>query len=241
MKLNGKSDVGKVRSSNQDAFFVDALPDGSALAVVCDGMGGANAGNVASDKTVKSVTSFIMKSYQPSMKPENIATLLQSAVSRANIEVYDMSVKNPDLSGMGTTVVAAVVKDNNAVICHVGDSRAYLVNTDIEQITVDHSVVQSLLESGKLTPEQAKTHPKKNVITRAIGTEENITCDVNFVEMKNGDTLLLCTDGLTNFVETSDILKAVSDNKDGLTAELLVNKANLNGGGDNITVVTVTL
>ena len=165
---------------------------------------------------------------------------LKNAIVSANISLYDKAVNNAELAGMGTTAVAAFVKDGTAVIAHVGDSRIYLVNGEIKQLTRDHSVVQSLIESGKITPEDAKVHPRKNVITRALGAEENVAVDSDCLTLSDGDTLLLCSDGLTNFLDDKDILKVFQNNDISAVAERLVEEANENGGGDNITVVTVT-
>lgn len=240
MKIFSKTDRGKVRTENQDAYFADKTADGAAFAVVCDGMGGANAGNVASEIAVKRISEYVIKSYRDGMTTEDIEKTVRNAIVSANIELYDMSVNDPKLSGMGTTVVLAFFKDGTAVIAHVGDSRIYLVNGGITQLTRDHSVVQSLIESGKITPEDAKFHPRKNVITRALGAEEEVAVDTARLNLSEGETLLLCTDGLTNFLDDSDILETFKNTDIALTAESLVEKANQNGGGDNITVVTVT-
>lgn len=240
MQIFSKIDIGKVRSSNQDAYFTGELSDGAVFAVVCDGMGGANAGNIASETAVKGISEYIIKSYRTAMDFCDIEKMLINAVSSVNIEIYDMSLKNPELSGMGTTVVVALIRDSKAVIAHVGDSRAYLVGDSIVQLTRDHSVVQGLVESGKLTPNEAKVHPRKNVITRALGAEENVISDSDIVEINSGQSLLICTDGLSNFVEAEEILNIFKSNKIENVAELLVNNANQNGGGDNIAVVTVT-
>lgn len=240
MKIFSKTDSGKVRKENQDAYFADKTADEAAFAVVCDGMGGANAGNVASEIAVKRISEYVIKSYRDGMTAEDIEKTVRNAIVSANIELYDMSVNDPKLSGMGTTVVLAFVKDGTAVIAHVGDSRIYLVNGGITQLTRDHSVVQSLIESGKITPEDAKFHPRKNVITRALGAEEEVAVDTARLKLNEGETLLLCTDGLTNFLDDSDILETFKNTDIALTTESLVEKANQNGGGDNITVVTVT-
>ncbi len=242
MQIYSKTDTGKMRHTNQDAYNSFELDGNTVFAIVCDGMGGANAGNIASENAVKIISEYIKRSYRKNMDFIGISSLLKSAVVSANMELYDMSLKNPDLNGMGTTAVVAAVRENSAVICHVGDSRAYLVSGDsIAQLTTDHSMVQSLVESGKLTPEQAKIHPRKNVITRALGAEENVLVDCVDVNMVKGDTILLCSDGLTNFVEVKDILKAFKNNDISVVAEFLTNCANNGGGGDNITVVTVTV
>ena len=229
-----------MRADNQDAYFAGKITDGSVFAVVCDGMGGANAGNVASELAVRHISEYVIRSYRDGMDMTDTEKTLKNAIVSANISLYDKAVNNAELAGMGTTAVAAFVKDGTAVIAHVGDSRIYLVNGEIKQLTRDHSVVQSLIESGKITPEDAKVHPRKNVITRALGAEENVAVDSDCLNLSNGDTLLLCSDGLTNFLDDKDILKVFQNNDISAVAERLVEEANENGGGDNITVVTVT-
>lgn len=240
MQIFSKTDRGRVRTDNQDAYFAGKITDGSVFAVVCDGMGGANAGNVASELAVRHISEYVIRSYRDGMNMTDTEKTLKNAIVSANISLYDKAVSNAELAGMGTTAVAAFVKDGTAVIAHVGDSRIYLVNGEIKQLTRDHSVVQSLIESGKITPEDAKVHPRKNVITRALGAEENVAVDSDCLNLSNGDTLLLCSDGLTNFLDDKDILTVFQNNDISAVAERLVEEANKNGGGDNITVVTVT-
>lgn len=241
MKIYSKIDKGVVRNSNQDAYFAGEISQDVTFAVVCDGMGGANAGNVASGTAVKTISEYIIKSYRNNMSAEDISKMLKNAIISANIEIYDMSSQNENLSGMGTTVVAAVIRDSNAVIANVGDSRIYLVDGKLTQLTTDHSVVQTLIASGKITPEDAKVHPRKNVITRALGAEAEVAVDISECRLSEGDTLLLCTDGLTNFATEEDILKTFKQNDISAVAEKLVELANNGGGGDNITAVTLTM
>ena len=161
MKIYSKTDIGKVRSANQDAYFAGRIGDNAVFAVVCDGMGGANAGNIASENAVRSISEFVIRSYRDGMTNEEIEKTVKNAVISANIELYDMSVSDKALNGMGTTAVLAFVYGNTAVIAHVGDSRIYLVNSGIKQLTRDHSVVQSLIESGKIRRRtQRSTHAK---------------------------------------------------------------------------------
>ncbi len=240
MQIFSKTDRGRVRTDNQDAYFAGKITDDAVFAVVCDGMGGANAGNVASELAVRHISEYVIRSYRDGMDMTDTEKTLKNAIVSANISLYDKAVNNAELAGMGTTAVAAFVKDGTAVIAHVGDSRIYLVNGEIKQLTRDHSVVQSLIESGKITPEDAKVHPRKNVITRALGAEENVAVDSDCLNLSNGDTLLLCSDGLTNFLDDKDILTVFQNNDISAVAERLVEEANENGGGDNITVVTVT-
>ena len=240
MQIFSKTDRGRVRTDNQDAYFAGKITDDAVFAVVCDGMGGANAGNVASELAVRHISEYVIRSYRDGMDMTDTEKTLKNAIVSANISLYDKAVNNAELAGMGTTAVAAFVKDGAAVIAHVGDSRIYLVNGEIKQLTRDHSVVQSLIESGKITPEDAKVHPRKNVITRALGAEEDVAVDSDCLNLSDGDTLLLCSDGLTNFLDDKDILTVFQNNDISAVAEKLVETANENGGGDNITVVTVT-
>ena len=241
MKIYSITDPGRVRSSNQDAFFAGELIPDAAFAIVCDGMGGANAGNVASETAVKVITDYILRSYRAKMDSFDIEKMLKNAIVSANMDVYDMSLKDASLSGMGTTVVAALIHNDEVVIAHVGDSRAYVVDDSLQQLTRDHSVVQSLVESGKITPEDAKVHPRKNVITRALGAEENVVVDSMQLVLKEGQTLLLCTDGLTGYAESDEIFNIFKTTDAELVPEKLVELAINGGGGDNITAVTLAL
>lgn len=241
MKIVAKTDKGRIRESNQDAYAVGELPGEVAWAVVCDGMGGAAGGNIASALAVKVISDKINTSYNERMKESSIKNLLDSAITAANIEVYDMAYSRMELRGMGTTVVCAVVRDNTAIIAHAGDSRAYIANRDgIRQITTDHSLVQDLIDSGKITPEEAENHPNKNLITRAVGVDKRIDVDFEEIQLKEDETLILCTDGLTNYVSSQELFDDISDGQYYAFADRLVKRANNNGGGDNITVVAMT-
>ena len=218
MKIVAKTDVGMVRESNQDSYTTGELPNGVAWAVVCDGMGGAAGGNVASSTAVKVIAEQITSSFRPGMSANSIKNMMVSAINAANISVYDISCSNSELYGMGTTVVCAIVMEHIAYIAHAGDSRAYIVSHALE----------------------AKRHPNKNIITRAVGVSREILVDFSEQEMKDGDVLLLCTDGLTNFVESDEMCDLTKDDMFYEFAERLVDRANKNGGGDNVTVVAVT-
>ena len=242
MKIVAKTDKGVVRENNQDAYAVGELPGDVAWAVVCDGMGGAAGGNIASALAVKVISDKITSSYNEKMRDSSIKNLLDSAITAANIEVYDMAYSRPDLKGMGTTVVAVVVRDNVAHIAHAGDSRAYLVNKDgVEQITVDHSLVQNLVDRGEITKEEAEHHPNKNVITRALGVDKRIDVDFSEIDMQENETLVLCTDGLSNCVNNSEMAEDIKDGQYYAFADRLVKRANKNGGNDNITVVAIAI
>lgn len=241
MRIVAKTDIGLKRASNQDSYAAGELPDGVAWAVVCDGMGGVAGGNVASSNAVKVISERITSSYRPNMSPNSIKNMLISAITAANINVYDMSRTNSELEGMGTTVVCAVITDGVAHIAHAGDSRAYAVKKDnIYQLTKDHSVVQELVERGQITEDEAKNHPRKNIITRALGVNSELKVDYCEYDLDDNDIIVLCTDGFTNFVDDNEFHDIVENNTYYEIADLLVSKANDNGGGDNITVVALS-
>ena len=241
MQIFSKSDTGLKRNENQDSVYTGFLSDNSALAVVCDGMGGANGGSVASSIAVEEIVGYIKKSYTRKLNRNSLLSLMKNAIISANMKVFELSNTNSEYEGMGTTAVVLVIRNSFALICHVGDSRAYIVNDKIRQITRDHSMVQTLLENGKLTPDEAKNHPRKNIITRALGVEKNVMPDCTEIPLELGDSVLLCSDGLNNFVDEDTILEIFKSSDISGVADSLVDKANENGGGDNITVVTVTL
>lgn len=241
MKISAKTDVGVVRSNNQDFCLAGEFSNGVTWAVVCDGMGGAMGGNIASETAAKTISGKITNGYHEGMNDNSIKHLIISAVEAANATVYSRSHNDESLFGMGTTAVVAVVKGDSLYIAHVGDSRIYIVTKEsINQLTTDHSVVQMMIDNGEITAEEAKDHPKKNVITRALGVDENVRIDYSQEIYNEGDILLLCTDGLTNYVDDETILKICNSCDSYSLADKLVELANANGGGDNVTVVTVT-
>lgn len=238
----GKSDIGRVRKANQDAYHIGKASENMLWSVVCDGMGGTNGGNVASLVAVGAISSSIDKNYHDEKDDLSVRNMLVTAVIGANTQVYQKSRSTPELSGMGTTVVLALVRGNKAFVVHAGDSRAYhLTREGISQVTKDHTVVQYLLETGELTKEEVKNHPKKHLITRALGVEENVDADYNEFEVSVGDKLVLCTDGLTNMVSETEIQHIVAQNAATDAADALVELANERGGNDNITVVIIEI
>lgn len=240
MNIYSKSDVGRERSTNQDAFIAGEFQNGAAFAVVCDGMGGANAGKVASEKAATLISDYIVKSYSQKMSVSGIEKMLRAAVASANEEVYTASRQNDEYEGMGTTAVVTLAADNLVHIVHVGDSRAYLIgNENIERLTEDHSIVQRMLLQGEISEDEAKNHPQKNIITRAVGAESTVLCDYNIVIKPDNSAVLICTDGLTNYVEEETIFDIIRNEEQSLCAEKLIEKANEQGGGDNITVVLI--
>lgn len=241
MKIVAKTDVGLQRENNQDSYAAGELPGSVAWAVVCDGMGGAAGGNYASSTAVKVISERITSTYREGMSANSIRNMLTSAITAANVSVFDMGNANPELTGMGTTVVVAVVENNTVYIAYAGDSRAYILSGNhLNQLTKDHSVVQEMIDHGRLTPDEAKIDPRKNIITRALGVEPELRIDFLVEDIGDDDVLIMCTDGLTNFVEPDEIYELTGDGKFYEYAERLVVRANKNGGGDNITVVTIS-
>jgi serine/threonine protein phosphatase PrpC len=240
LKVCSKSDVGLVRQSNQDACKAGVFPDDSAWVVVCDGMGGANGGNVASSIAVEKISEHILSSYRSELPHSSIKDIILSSIFHANQVVHDIASGDAALSGMGTTVVVAVVSQAVAHVAHAGDSRAYLITPqEIKQLTTDHSMVQEMVNNGDLTEQQAKIHPHKNIITRALGVDASIQIDYCECPLSKGDRLLICTDGLTNYIDAEKILELSKKLDADTLTEKLVTLAKDCGGGDNITVAIV--
>lgn len=241
MQYWGLTDPGCVRAQNQDAYQLEQLDRNTLLCVVCDGMGGAKSGNVASSLAVDVFAQEVRRTWVPGMDREAVEQMLRGAVKLANFTVYDQAQTIEEFSGMGTTLVAVMLQGKEAVIVNVGDSRAYGFNRNgIRRITTDHSLVQMMVARGDLTPEQARVYPGKNYITRAIGTEPVVECDVFHVDLERGDCLLLCTDGLSNLLDDQEILFEVVHgvNKEQCCQRLL-DIAKNRGAPDNVTSVMV--
>ena len=241
MQYWGVSDPGCTRSQNQDTYLIESLDKNTLLCVVCDGMGGAKSGNVASTLAADVFFQEIKRTWVPDMDHVLLDQMLQNAVKLANYTVYDQSVEFEEFTGMGTTLVAALVQGKTASMVNVGDSRAYFVDKDgISQITTDHSVVQMMVARGELSPERAKHYPGKNLITRAIGTEPVVSCDIFHRKMEKGSCLLLCTDGLSNLLDEQEMLFEVAHGKNRQDCcQGLVDIALNRGAPDNVTCVMV--
>ena len=239
MKIFGKTDIGLVRETNQDAFQFGQFDNGDCWAVVCDGMGGVSGGQVASSICVEKVSEAIKRGFRKKMTVNSAKNLLVSAINAANSAVFKESQDSYVYKGMGTTVVAVLILNNIAVIAHVGDSRAYIVNDEsIKAVTKDHSFVQLLIDTGKITEEEAKVHPDRNIITRAVGIEHTVDVELDIIDIVDNESLLICTDGLNGYVEDSEILKVINEYGDSST-EKLVETANNAGGRDNVTIVII--
>ena len=243
MQSWGLSDPGCVRKQNQDSYHIEQIDKNTLLGIVCDGMGGAKSGNIASTLAVDVFVQEIRRCYKSSMDQEKIDQMLMSAAKLANFTVYDQSLQIEEFDGMGTTLVAVLIKGKKATVINVGDSRAYGIDADgIHQITKDHSLVQMMVDKGELTPERAKTYPGKNFITRAIGTEPIIISDLFHRNLAKGDFILLCSDGLSNMMDDQEILFEVVHgvNKQHCCQRLL-NITQNRGAPDNVTSVLIMI
>ena len=238
MKSFAITDVGKRRELNEDYIYTSDKMVGSLsnLFIVADGMGGHNAGDYASKHTVEKVVETV----EELKNEQDIEEIIQEAIYRANAYIYEKSKEEMSLSGMGTTLVVATIKDQEVTVANIGDSRMYVVNQDITQITKDHSLVEEMVTMGGLDKEAARNHPDKNIITRAIGVKEFVLADFFAVRLEKEDKILLCTDGLTNMLKDDEIHRIIQNNKDvEAAARALIAAANENGGRDNIAVVLV--
>lgn len=241
MKYWGITDPGCTRVQNQDTYLVEALSRNALLCVVCDGMGGAKSGNVASSLAADVFLQEIKRSWTSDMSQEKLDQMLRGAVKLANFTVHDQAQQFEEFTGMGTTLVAVLIEGKNATVINVGDSRCYSVTKDgVQQITTDHSLVQMMVQRGELAPERAKSYPGKNLITRAIGTETVVECDLFHRRLKAGECLLLCTDGLSNLLDDQEILFEVVHGDDKKSScERLLNIAKNRGAPDNVTCVLI--
>ncbi len=237
LKTFSITDIGKKRKLNQDYVYTSERPVGNLpnVFIVADGMGGHNAGDYASKFTVETIVGEIVN--LPEKNPEQI---LKKAIEVANDKVLRMANENPDLEGMGTTVVAATCIGEELHVANVGDSRLYVIGEKITQVTRDHSLVEEMIRMGGIDRATARNHPDKNIITRAIGAEESIDIDFFHVGLSKGDIVLMCSDGLTNMLEDEEIRMILNGQRDIVEkAEQLVKAANNNGGKDNIAVVLI--
>ena len=243
MQSWGLTDQGCVRSQNQDAYQIAQLDRNSLLCDVCDGMGGAKSGNIASSLAVDVFVQEVRRFWMANSTQEKINQMLQSAVKLANFTVYDQAQQFEEFDGMGTTLVAVLIRGRKATVVNVGDSRMYLANENgIRQITKDHSLVQMMVDRGDLTPEQAKSYPGKNYITQAVGTESMVMCDLYHLDVAKGDYLLLCSDGLSNLLDDQEILfEIVHGVKKQNCCKRLLDIAKTRGAPDNVTSVLIEI
>ena len=243
MIIAAASDIGKVRKANEDSYFVSDIVNENVVAVVADGMGGHKGGKTASSVLAEYIENESYDLDLFSKDERQIVELLSGIIDGANEEIYLRANNEPDLNGMGTTLVMCVASVDRVVCANVGDSRMYHITDDgIKQITKDHSMVQDLIDNGQITPQEAIDHPNKNIITRAVGSDKTVKADFFTFSPKKGDKLVLCSDGLTNMVSDYDIYYIVKNTPSPDKAcEILVNTANNAGGKDNISVVIIRL
>ena len=240
MRAFAKTDVGKAREINEDYYYISKPEDNIQVYILADGMGGYNGGEVASKLATTTALSYIQSNFDSIPKEkEDILNLVKSAMEYANMVVYEKSNTEKELEGMGTTLEVCLIYNNKAYIGHVGDSRVYRIRKEfIRKLTHDHSYVQKLVKDGTITEEEANHHPKKNMLMKALGCTAFVEPDVTVKGFIKDDIILMCSDGLTNMIEDKEIYEIIK--KEGtLAAEKLVEKANENGGYDNITAVVI--
>ncbi|WZL74789.1 Stp1/IreP family PP2C-type Ser/Thr phosphatase [Clostridiaceae bacterium 35-E11] len=240
MQIGAYSHIGQVREINEDAYYISS--NALNLFIVADGMGGHNAGEVASNVAISSIKNFMEQNMDKYIDKEDktICKILKEAILEANHKIFLKSKEEESCQGMGTTLTVALIL-SKVYVGHVGDSRAYIIQRDdILQITQDHSLVAELVRNGSITENEAKNHPQRNMITRALGTDENVTIDIYTLDLKKDDTIVLCTDGLSNAIEANEIKNTVMDcDNMQYACEHLVALANERGGHDNITVIAI--
>ncbi len=235
-----KSDIGKARDINQDYYYIPSSDDDLKLFILADGMGGYNGGEVASKLATESVKNYIENNFnQIEHTRDEILKLIKNATEYANMVVFEKSKMQEELQGMGTTLDICFIYNNKIYIGHVGDSRVYRIRGEIiRKLTKDHSYVQQLVEDGKITREEANNHPKKNMLTKALGCTAYVEPDIRARNWEKGDILVMCSDGLTNMVEEKEIYLVVKQNPE-TAPNKLIELANEAGGYDNITVITI--
>lgn len=242
----GLSDRGLLRDNNQDYFFVSENKE-MPLFILADGMGGYKGGEIASMSSVKIVKEIFEKNYISIKEDQHVINLIDKSFYEANRYIYNKAKNSEELSGMGTTLILLYIFNNKLFIGHVGDSRVYIVKKELIQITEDHSLVNELVKNGEITVEEARTHPKKNLITRAVGVNLDVKADIYIKENMTCGKILLCSDGLSNMITDEEIYKLINsskkEGKEGLCdiCNNLVEKAKENGGKDNITAILIEL
>ncbi|MDP4180200.1 MAG: Stp1/IreP family PP2C-type Ser/Thr phosphatase [Bacillota bacterium] len=240
MRYGVRCDKGKVREINEDSYNILAgFPGAPTAFIIADGMGGHNSGEIASKSAVELISNNISENPDIFKKSEDVSNTLKDIIQLANVHVYKKSLENETDSGMGTTLIVAVVIDRKLYIGHVGDSRVYLIRDGkIEKLTIDHSYIEELIRNGSLTREEAENHPNKNLITRALGCVAVLEVDTYTYDIMENDVFLMCTDGLTNMLNEERILEIIERIEDPeLACEKLVEGSNDMGGEDNITVI----
>lgn len=240
MNIIALTDIGLVREKNQDSIFASnesELP----LFIIADGMGGHKGGEIASSDAIKIIRETFIANKEKLINKKEIMQVINQSIKNANTSIYRKSLELLEYSGMGTTVSLCYIYKSHVYIGHVGDSRIYIIdNNKISQVTEDHSLVNELVKKGEITAEEAKTHPKKNIITRAVGTSHDIEVDIKEIKFKDGDKLLLCTDGLSNMLYEKDILDILKQEGSLMEkGETFIRTSKQNGGTDNISLILI--
>ncbi len=240
LEICALTDVGKVRSNNQDFYETKIVSPDCAWAIVCDGMGGAAAGNIASKQAVQQIKSYLQDNFNDNLCEKDMKNFISDAVQQANSFIYSLAQTEPKFEGMGTTLVLILIKQNDIYIASAGDSRAYMINEqNIYQITKDHSIVQEMLDSGQINEEEAVNHPRKNIITRALGVSEKIEIDYYQLNLDTDFVLFMCTDGFSNYASKEKILEIINNHSFAQLGRKCIDFANEAGGQDNITIVAI--
>lgn len=241
MRVFTKTDIGMARSMNQDSFLVsDNNRNGLNLYILADGMGGYKGGEIASKVAITAVSKYIIEKFDEIPKDkQSILNLVEDSIEFANSAIYEESEQDEELQDMGTTLEVVLIYKNKVYIGHIGDSRVYRVRKNrMKKITTDHSYVEKLIQDGEITREEAYNHPKKNLLIKALGTDEEACPDMIYTVLNKNDVILICSDGLTNMVREEEILEVVKEPNENC-ADILVEEANLAGGLDNITVIVI--
>ena len=240
MEAFAKSDIGKARDMNQDYYYISTEKEEPQIFILADGMGGYKGGEVASCLATKTALSYIKTNFEKILKEkEEILKLIKSAMEYANMVVYEKSNQEKELEGMGTTLEVCLIYNNKIYIGHVGDSRIYRIRKEfIRKLTHDHSYVEKLVKDGTITRQEALHHPKKNMLTKALGCTSFVEPDVTVKGFIKDDIILICSDGLTNMVEEEEIYKIIREDYT-LAPNRLIDKANENGGYDNVTAIVI--
>ena len=241
MKIYSKTDIGMHRSMNQDSLFVsEAGPKGLTLCILADGMGGYKGGEIASKVAITAVSKFILDQFESKPKDkESLLSLVGDAIEFANSAIYEESEQDEELQDMGTTIEVVMIYKNKLYIGHIGDSRIYRIRKEnMKKLTTDHSYVEKLIQDGDITREESYNHPKKNLLTRALGTDEEVIPDLIYTVLNKNDVLVMCSDGLTNMVREDDICDIICERKEDTTGSL-IDEANAAGGIDNISVIVI--
>ena len=241
MKVFTRTDIGKTRNMNQDSFYISENDNGLNLCILADGMGGYKGGEIASKVAVTAVSKFITEKFDSISKDkDSILDLLEDAILFANSAIYEESEADEELQDMGTTLEVMLIYKQKVYIGHVGYSRIYRIRkNNMKKITTDHSYVEKLIQDGEITREESYNHPKKNLLIKALGTDEEVEPDLIYTVLNKNDMLIICSDGLTNMISEKEILDIVLNNSSENVADVLVDEANDAGGLDNITVIFV--